>query len=183
MIQPTGQPDPSSEVQRLFVQNATVIRGFIVTLMPNRDQVEDVFHEVFLVVVDKADDFEPGTDFLAWVFTISKFKVLQALKKTRTRRTSVLAPDVLESLIESAPTDSFSEDTINALNVCVQTLAPAARRVVKLRYEDALKPAAIAERLGIAASTIYVTLSRARSTLRQCVNAKLAEARQRGGRA
>lgn len=182
---PDQPPQPGSsvaDVQRLFVQNATVIRGFIVTLMPIRDQVDDVFHEVFLVVVDKAADFEPGTDFLAWVFTISKFKVLQALKKSATRRTAVLDPDVLEALIESAPTESFNEDTITALNLCVETLAPAARRVVKLRYEESLKPAAISERLGIAASTIYVTLSRARSALRQCVNEKLAEVRVRGGR-
>lgn len=182
---PDQAPQPGStvaDVQRLFVQNATVIRGFIVTLMPVRDQVDDVFHEVFLVVVDKASDFRPGSDFLAWVFTISKFKVLQAIKKNASRRTAVLDPDVIESLIDAAPSESFSEDTINALNACMQSLAPAARKVVKLRYQESLKPAAIAQRLGIAASTIYVTLSRARSALRTCVDSKLAEARVRGGR-
>jgi RNA polymerase sigma-70 factor (ECF subfamily) len=162
-----------SRVQRLFVQNATVIRGFVATLMPIRDQIDDVFHEVFLVVVDKAEDYQPGTDFLAWVFTISRYKVLQALKRNASRRTAMLDPDVVESLISSAPTESFSEDKIRALQQCMETLAPAAQRVVKLRYEQTLTPAKIAERLGIASSTIYVTLSRARSSLRDCIQRRL----------
>lgn len=164
-----------TRVQRLFVQNATVIRGFVVTLMPIRDQIDDVFHEVFLVVVEKAEDFKPGSDFLAWVYTISRFKVLHALKRNASRRTAMLDPDVVESLIRSAPTGSFSEEKIRALQQCMDTLAPAARRVIKLRYDEMLMPAKIADRLGIAAATVYVTLSRARSALRQCIGRRISQ--------
>lgn len=179
MAEPPSQPDPArrENVQRLFMRNASVIRGFILSLLPVRELVDDVFHDVFLVVVDKADSFEPGTDFLAWVYVISRHKVMHAMTKLRGKRTSVLAPEVMEALIADAPTEAFNEDTVDALKRCVDSLAPAARRMVQLRYEEALKPAQIAERLDIGTNSIYVTLSRARTLLRQCIKQRLATAR------
>ncbi|MFN3167903.1 MAG: sigma-70 family RNA polymerase sigma factor [Phycisphaeraceae bacterium] len=170
-------PDHRQAVQKLFIRNASVIRGFILSLLPVRELVDDVFHDVFLVVIDKADSFEPGSDFLAWVYVISRHKVLQAMTKLRGKRTNVLAPEVMEALIADAPTEAFSEDTVDALKACVDSLAPAARRMIQLRYEEALKPAQIAEKLNIGTNSIYVTLSRARSLLRRCIKQRLASAR------
>lgn len=169
-------PSPRDDVQKLFIRNASVIRGFILSLLPVRELVDDVFHDVFLVVVDKADSFEPGSDFLAWVYVISRHKVLQAMTKLRGKRTSVLAPEVMEALIADAPTESFSEDTVDALKQCVDALAPAARKMVQMRYQEALKPSEIAERMSIGTNSIYVTLSRARTLLRQCIKHRLAAA-------
>lgn len=171
-----NQPERREDVQRLFMRNASVIRGFIYSLLPVRELVDDVFHDVFLVVIAKADSFEPGTDFLAWVYVISRHKVLQAMTKLRGKRTNVLAPEVMESLIADAPTEAFNEDTVDALKLCIESLAPAARRMVQLRYEEALKPAQIAERLNIGADSIYVTLSRARAMLRRCIRQRLSAA-------
>lgn len=171
--QPKPNPSPREDVQKLFIRNASVVRGFILSLLPVRELVDDVFHDVFLVVVDKADSFEPGTDFLAWVYVISRHKVLQAMSKLHGRRTSLLAPEVMEALIADAPTESFNEDTVDALKQCVEALAPAARKMVQLRYQDALKPSEIAQRLNIGTNSIYVTLSRARALLRRCIKQRL----------
>lgn len=170
---PTPTPTPREAVQRLFMSNASVIRGFIYSLLPVRELVDDVFHDVFLVVIDKAESFQPGSDFLAWVYVISRHKVLQAMTKLRGKRTSVLSPDVMEALIADAPTQSMNEDAVEALKQCIESLAPAARRMIRLRYEDALKPAQISEQLNIGVSSIYVTLSRARTLLRQCISQRL----------
>lgn len=179
MADPPANPSPSAreDVQRLFMRNASVIRGFILSLLPVRELVDDVFHDVYLVVIDKAETFEPGSDFLAWVYVISRHKVLQAMTKLRGKRTSVLAPEVMEALIADAPTEAFSEDTVDALKRCIDALAPAARRMIQLRYEESLKPAQIAERLDIGTNSIYVTLSRARSLLRRCIKQRLQMAR------
>lgn len=175
---PPNPPQSSREdVQKLFMRNASVIRGFILSLLPVRELVDDVFHDVFMVVIEKADSFEPGSDFLAWVYVISRHKVLQAMTKLRGKRTSLLAPDVMEALIADAPTQAFNEDTVDALKMCVESLAPAARRMIQLRYEEALKPSQIAEKLDIGTNSIYVTLSRARTLLRRCIKQRLASLR------
>ena len=57
--------DRTTAVQRLFVQHAAHLRGFIVALLPDLAQVDDVFQETFLTVSAKAGAFDPERDFLA----------------------------------------------------------------------------------------------------------------------
>jgi RNA polymerase sigma-70 factor (ECF subfamily) len=44
-----------------------------------------------------------------------------------------------------------------------------ARRICELRYRDDLKPASIAERVGMSANTVSKALQRIREQLRACI--------------
>lgn len=161
------------EVQKLFVANVSAIRGFILSLMANRDEADDILHEVYLVVMDKADDFELGTKFLSWVFTISRFTIMDQVKRRSTRRMVPLGQDVIELLADSAPDQAYSAEYIQALHQCVDALSPAAKRVIKLRYNEGKKPSRIAGDLELTPATVYVSLSKARALLKKCVSKRL----------
>jgi RNA polymerase sigma-70 factor (ECF subfamily) len=161
------------EIQKLFVANISAIRGFILTLMPDRDEADDILHEVYLVVMQKADDFELGTKFLSWAFTISRFTIMDQVKRRSSRRLVPLGQDVIDLLAQAAPDQTYSTDYIKALQQCVDSLSPAAKRVIKLRYNEGIKPARIAENLELSPATVYVSLSKARSLLKKCVNKRL----------
>lgn len=165
--------DQQREVQKLFVANVSAIRGFILSLLTSRDEADDILHAVYLVVMDKADDFELGTKFLSWTFTISRFTIMDQVKRRSTRRMVPLGQDVIELLADSAPDQAYSAEYIQALNQCVDSLSPAAKRVIKLRYNEGMKPSQIAEDLGLTPATVYVSLSRARSLLKKCVSKRL----------
>lgn len=153
--------------------NVSAIRGFILTLISNKDEADDILHEVYLVVMDKSDDFELGTRFLSWVFTISRFTIMDQVKRRSTRRMVPLGQDVIELLAEAAPDQTYGDDYIKALHYCVDALAPAAKRVIRLRYNEGFKPSKIAENLGLSPATVYVSLSKARTLLRECVSRRL----------
>src|ERR1700757_3632998 len=68
-------------VQMLFVQHTAALRGFVHALMPDFARADDVVQETFLTATKKAADFEPGTNFLGWVCSIARFKVLEAGRK------------------------------------------------------------------------------------------------------
>lgn len=161
------------EVQKLFVANVSAIRGFILTLLADRDEADDILHEVYLVVMSKADDFELGTRFLSWAFTISRYTIMDQVKRRSTRRTVPLGQDVIELLAEAAPDQAYSTEYIKALHLCVDALSPAAKRVIRLRYNEGLKPARIAEDLQLTPETVYVSLSKARALLKKCVSRRL----------
>lgn len=165
--------DQQREVQKLFVANVSAIRGFILTLLSDRDEADDILHEVYLVVMKKSDDFKLGTKFLSWVFTISRFTIMDQVKRRSTRRMVPLGQDVIELLAEAAPDQAYSTEYIKALHQCVDALSPAAKRVIKLRYNEGMKPARIAEDLDLSPATVYVSLSKARSLLKNCVNKRL----------
>jgi RNA polymerase sigma-70 factor (ECF subfamily) len=161
------------EIQKLFVANVSAIRGFILTLLSNRDEADDILHEVYLVVMDKAEDFELGTRFLSWVFTISRFTIMDQVKRRSSRRMVPLGQDVIELLADAAPDQAYSDEYIKALHQCVDALSPAAKRVIKLRYNEGMKPAKIADDMAVSPATVYVSLSKARSLLKKCVSKRL----------
>jgi len=161
-----------AHVQMLFIQHTSQLRGFIISLMPDFGRVDDVLQETFLTVTKKAADFRPGSNFLGWVFTIARYKVLESGRKAA-HGAQPLAPEVIESLCACAPEVEAEDERIKLLAECMTQLAPQARRAMELRYQQAHKPAEIAKILGWTPNSIYVALSRARDVLKECVETKL----------
>ena len=75
--------DQIAYVQGLFVQHIPALRGFVLSLVSDFSLVDDIIQETFLTVTKKADDFERGTNFRAWVWTIARFRTLQLIQKQK----------------------------------------------------------------------------------------------------
>src|SRR4051812_1550189 len=97
MKSPKAEPRQLEFVQGLFVQHLPALRGFVLSLVSRFDLVDDIVQETFLIVSAKAGEFERGTNFRAWAWTIARFKALQALE-SRTSHQERLSPEVLEAL-------------------------------------------------------------------------------------
>lgn len=155
-------------MQENFVRHILSLRGFVYGLVPRRHLVDDIVQETFLTACQKADSFEPGTNFRAWIFTIARFKVLAALKREAVRPGLVEA-DVVELLAEESVDENSLRERVAALDGCVGKLARAARRAVVMRYSENLGPSEIAAQMGWSVNALNVALSRARVFLRRCV--------------
>lgn len=165
----------TEEVQRLFLRHSGVLRGFIQGLLPDHNHAEDVFQEVFLTVTSKAVEYIPGTNFLAWVRSIARLKVLEACRTNR-HMPHLLEPATLEVLIESAAEagDAWGAQR-EALAKCLEQLAPRAREILEMRYsEQFLAPPEIASRLSWTVGAVHVALSRARKFLQECTRKRMA---------
>lgn len=164
----------TTHVQQLFVQHGAAVKYFVLSLLPSPAEAEDVVQEVFLTVTAKAHDFEEGTNFKSWAFAIARFKVLEFLR-ARKRAPMTLSQETMELLADESSEDLFGEDLhamskLNeTLSQCLDKLPPKARRLVELVYQDGLKPGAVAEEVGWSAQSVYVALSRARTTLHECI--------------
>ena len=163
------------EVQRLFLRNAGLLRGFILGLLPDHNLAEDVFQDVFLTAAAKADDFREGSNFLAWVRAIARLKVLEHCRKQKAGP-QLLDPAALEAVAAAAADlDDVWESRREALAHCLRRLSPRAREILELRYsEEFLPPQRIAERLRWSLGAVHVALSRARKFLQECTRRRLA---------
>jgi RNA polymerase sigma-70 factor (ECF subfamily) len=163
------------EVQRQFLRHSSVLRGFIIGLLPDHNRAEDVFQELFLTITRKARVFKPGTNFVAWARSIARLKVLEHYRAQK-GAPLLFDPDTLEELLNSAEEveDSWAERR-EALARCLQQLAPRAREIVELRYSaEYLSPRTIAARLSWSVNAVHVALSRARKFLQECTRRRLA---------
>lgn len=164
------------EVQRLFVENSDRLRGFILGLLPDPIVVDDVLQEVFMTVTAQAQKFDVETNFLAWGRAIARLKVLE-YRRRRFPRACQLSEEAWELLSQTASEfDDTWETRREALQICLEELAPRAREVVKLRYSsERLELEEIAQRMSWTVGSVKVALSRAREAFWECAQRRLTE--------
>ena len=169
--------DHTAHVQALFVRHSPVLRGFVVSLVPDFGVVDDILQDTFLTITAKAGDFEIGTNFVAWAKAIARFKVLHA-RRAHWRETSGISDEAIDALCASEPEADAAplERQLAALAACIGALPAQTRRAVELRYQQAHSVPEAAQRLGWTQGSLYVVLCRARSALRECIERKLVEA-------
>lgn len=170
-----GPAQHVQEVQKLFLQHADLLRGFLRGLVPHQEAADDIFQELFLTLTAKACDFQLGSNFLAWARTVARLKVFEQYRQLK-RSVPLLSAEVLEVLADSAPlADGLLMPRYEALQNCLQQVAPRAREMVALRYADPpLTPRQIAKQLSWTANAVRVALARARKFLLDCVERRLA---------
>src|SRR5450432_2382410 len=114
-------------VQGLFVQHLPALRGFLLSLLSDFSLVDDVVQETFLVVTAKASNFQRGTNFRAWAWTIARYKALQACEKMAPINER-FAPDVVDALCSHESSENwYTEEQLKHLGLCIKELAPRAR--------------------------------------------------------
>ena len=173
---PDDQPgEHTVRVQQLFVKHQTAIKAFILSLQPNFSEADDLVQETFLTVTRKAAEFRDGSNFLAWAFTIARFKLLEARRRCG-KQPVALSDEVIELLATDVPEAGFFESRFTALRRCLERLAPRAQEIVRLRYHDEHGPEEIASRLDWTANAVNVALTRARISMRDCVEKNSKEA-------
>src|SRR5476649_652555 len=65
----------------LVLKHRHEVLAYLYSALPDYHAVEDIFQEVCLVVVQKASDFQDGSNFAAWTRTIARHKLREQLRK------------------------------------------------------------------------------------------------------
>lgn len=173
-------PEKGKQFLRLFLQNERRFYAYVLTLLPNRADADDVLQEASLVMWDKFDDHRPPDDFAAWGCRIAYFKVLDLCKK-RHRSRVVFSQAMLERLAETAAEHADAlqlDERREALGGCLAKLRPRDRELLARRFTQDADVTAIAADFGRSADAIYKSLAKIRQALFDCVTRTLAAERQ-----
>jgi len=135
-----GDDDRIALLQKLFLGHSPALRDYLLALVPDPAAVDDLLHSIFLTAVQRADQFQPGTHFLAWVRTIGKYKLME-WSRDRHRNLPTFAPEVIDALSETAADFDQQSERLTAMAECTEELAPRARQAIHLRYLEDLRPA------------------------------------------
>jgi RNA polymerase sigma-70 factor (ECF subfamily) len=164
---------------RLFLQNERRLRAYILTLLPNRADADDVLQEASLVMWDKFDDHNPPDDFTAWGCRIAYFKVLDFYKKghrCRVRFSQAMLERVAETAVEQASALMLDERS-EALADCLEKLRPRDRDLLTRRFAEGATTQSTAAEVGRSVAAVYKALAHIRQALFECVTRSLAQER------
>ena len=169
-----NQVEHSEAVVRLFSQHQRWLYGYLMALMGNPNDADDVFQEVCVVMWQQHEKFEVGTNFVSWLSVIAYHQV-QKYWRDKKKKNNYLGSDLLDQLAESLPKEfDVMEDRRKALSSCIQKLSDIDRKLLSHRYANKKTTAKnTASELGRTTASIYKSLNRIRRSLFECVNRRL----------
>jgi RNA polymerase sigma-70 factor (ECF subfamily) len=160
---------------RLFAKHNRWLFAYLVSLLGNSADAEEVFQEVCVVLWRECDTFELGTDFVKWVSVIAHHQV-QRFRRQQRR----VGPQLSDAAVELLASDAVEradllESRRDALRTCMDKLPDTDRQIVRQCYGDSRRTVRVAaENLGRPANTIYKALNRIRRALYLCIERRLA---------
>ena len=174
---PSDSGVESREEQFVRLLNAAHqrLKAYLLSLLGNRHDADDVLQQASVLMWQKFDMFEPGTDFLAWASMVALYEA-RNFQRVAARSRLRFNPALLETLAAERLEDARHFDhRLDALDECIEQLDERSRQLLQGVYAENSDVAALAARLGRAKQTLYNRLAHIRRALAECIERRLAE--------
>lgn len=150
------------------------MRGFVATLVRQRDDIDEIVQQACLTAWKKIDEFSRkeetvDRDFARWLCTIARFVALGHVHKYRGSRL-LFDSELVGKLADMQLNDERADDRREALQRCMEKLADKQKRLVGRYYRANESAAKIASEDGVSRQAIFKQLRAIRSTLLNCVH-------------
>jgi RNA polymerase sigma-70 factor (ECF subfamily) len=158
----------------LVRESRSRVFGYLLALVQNLSDAEDLYQHTAMVLWEKFDQYETGTDFGTWATSVAHFSALNFLRRQSRRRT--LFNDVILAKLADAQTSISSREVSarsDALNTCLESLSSRHRRILMLRYHGDHTIEEIAKQESRTVGALYVALSRIRKSLLLCIERRI----------
>ena len=166
-------PETYEAFVRLFMAHEPRLRGFLRSLLPTWEDVDDVLQETSLIAWRKFSQFEPNSNFMAWIGTIARFEALRHCR-TKARDRLVFNDNLLDLLADESLTETdLREREHQALRHCIDKLPADQARYLDLAYQPGVKFHEAAQLAGKSVAAFYKILQRLRTILQTCMTKEL----------
>ena len=143
----------------LLMANQRRINAYILSLVPNFNDADDIMQETITVMWRKFEGFELGTDFAGWGLKVAYYCILNYRKK-KGKEKLVFSDNIFQQIKEIAKQKQANTDErINYLRRCIEKLKSADQRFLKARYELNYDVKSLAVQLDRSIQNVYKHLS------------------------
>lgn len=169
---------PQDEFIVLIARHERRVRGFVSTLVRQREDVDEIVQQTFLTAWQKLAEFQSveenlDRDFMRWVCTIARFQALGFVRKYCNSRL-LFEPELVEHLAEvQLREEPLLEKRREALSKCIEKLAASQKDLIRRYYRAAESAAEIAKQDGVTRQAIFKKLRAIRVVLHDCVGRSL----------
>ncbi len=153
------------------------LHAFILSMVWNPADADDVLQETNLVLWEKVAEFDAAQPFLPWAMRFAQFQAMAWLKRHRRQTERLVFDDDLAKLLadEAVREEPAFDARQHALASCLQKLTPEQRKLIARRYEPGSSVNAMAEAANSTAKAVSDKLRRIRQALLKCIEKTIAE--------
>ena len=156
-----------------YINNQKRIYAYILMLVPNVTDADDILQQVSSFMWERFDSFTPGTNFGAWAVKISRNVIFNHYKR-KCRAKVIFSDNMLELFADkAAETVDHIDERMSLLHKCLNELQSTDRKLIKIRYEEGLKIKDIAEQIDRPVGGLYKAINRIHNSLLMCIRRKM----------
>ncbi len=178
----------SAAMERLIIKYQNRIYNVILKMCANADDARELTQDAFVKAIENLDKFEGKSGFYTWLFRIALnltinfckrnsqvgFKSLDSEADMQDSNTKVVLRDILHDQRQVEPSQiAQNNELCEIIAKAMMKLDEEQRTVLILRDIEGMSYAEIAEILDVELGTVKSRLSRARSNLKEIVEAIL----------
>ncbi|HYE20776.1 MAG TPA: sigma-70 family RNA polymerase sigma factor [Tepidisphaeraceae bacterium] len=170
--------DQEQPLLRAVLSERVKLVAFLRSIVRRRDMAEDLFQDLCVLVLQKADQIPDMAHLPAWLRTAARQLAMNALRKHGNRNLP-LGEKVSELMephwrtMDAASGTSMSD----ALEACLAALSEPSRQLLKKKHADGFTGQELSRQLGRPVGSLYTTLSRIHKKLAECILRRVASAR------
>ena len=154
-----------------FVSCQDQLYGYIASLLPQRNDADEVFQETSLKLLQNRSKYDTSRPFRAWAFAIALNEVRLFARRNRQKR-GMLSESALAALAdEQSRSSTLIDENLSRLSDCLKQLSVEKRRLLEQCYSGAHSIKSIAANHGLQAEALYKRLERIRRSLFECMQA------------
>lgn len=162
-------------LQQIYERDGRQLLGVALRIVRERAQAEDVLHDAFVSIWQRAASFDAGRgEGRGWVYSVVRHAALNAAR--RGHRAVSVSDEEHSALQEQAQLadgpalDPYERvDELGRLDDCLSRLEPARRDCIVLAYVDGCSHAEIAQRTRTPLGTVKAWIQRSLRALKECM--------------
>ncbi len=173
--------EEKKEVQRadLYVRLLTThyqkIYTYIFSLIPNCSDADDLMQEVTSKMLANFNDFEEGTNFVAWGRKIAFYEILMFRRKRGREHVFFRDPETLSAISDYYRNKGEQVDMrVEALQECIEKLPSKEKHLIAKRYKTGSSMKTMSHEMGVHISTLYRMFERIHRLLIGCIRKVIA---------
>ncbi|MDP6116825.1 MAG: sigma-70 family RNA polymerase sigma factor [Planctomycetota bacterium] len=172
---PVSKSAGQQEFLRVFLANEREILRYVVALVPNIGDAQEIVQQTAVVLWEKFDQYDVERPFAPWACRFA-LNVTRQWMSRQQRWKALLDGGLAEELAARREQlrPEFDERLVH-LEQCLAKLPEERRSLVDGYYFRQLDVATLAERAERTVDAIYKTLQRVRRQLRDCIERSLGE--------
>src|SRR5215831_15131448 len=158
-------------MQVLFARHHVRVYRFVLRLVRDQTQAEDLISEVFLDVWRQAGKFEARSAVSTWLLAIARFKALSALRRKPDEELDDESAAAIEDEADDPETALAKKDRSAIIRKCLTGLSAEHREIIDLVYYHEKSVEEVAEIVGIPENTVKTRMFYARKKLSEMLKA------------
>ena len=159
-----------SALSELYRRTSAKLYGICVRLLGSEAEAEDVLQEVYLIVWNKADRFDPGkASPITWLGVLARNKSIDRLRLRRLATAPIEQADDVGDDSPSALEVLETAQEQRRLTICLDELDEQQRTMIRSAFLDGASYPELAEREGVPLGTMKSWIRRGLLRLRGCL--------------